>query len=85
MIRNDPSDPAVAVPRESLPLNSSTILSASAVPSIVGVVILVNAVVVVITGASGAVVSIVIGVLLMGQRYCLPHLLQSLSMCNQHL
>ena len=59
MIKNDPSDPAVAVPRDLLPLNSSTILSASAVPSIVGVVILVNEVVVVITGASGAVVSIV--------------------------
>ena len=36
-------------------------LPASAVPSIVGVLILVNAVAVVITGAAGAVVSIVIG------------------------
>ena len=52
-----PSLPAFTVPRDSLPLNSSTLLPASAVPSIVGVSILVNAVVVVITGAAGAVVS----------------------------
>ena len=56
-----PLSSAVAVPREVLPLNSSTVLPASAVPSIVGVLSLVNAIVVDITGASGAVVSIVIG------------------------
>ena len=50
---------AVAVPREVLPLNKVTVVPASAVPSIVGALILVNAVSVVITGASGAVVSIV--------------------------
>ena len=50
---------AVAVPREVLPLNSSTVLPASAVPAISGVLLLVNVVVVVITRASGAVVSIV--------------------------
>ena len=61
MIEKAPSDPAVAVPREVSPLNSSTVLPASAVPSIVGVLSLVNAIVVDITGAFGAVVSIVIG------------------------
>ena len=59
MIENDPSDPAVAVPRELSPLKSSTVLPASAVPSILGVVSLVAVVVVVINGALGAVVSIV--------------------------
>ena len=58
MIEKAPSDPAVAVPREVSPLNSSTVLPASAVPSITGVLSLVNSVVVDITGASGAVVSI---------------------------
>ena len=57
MIENAPSDPVVAVPREVSPLNSSTVLPASAVPSIVGVVSFVADVVVVIVGASGAVVS----------------------------
>ena len=54
-----PSESAVAVPRDSFPLNSSTVLPASAVPSIVGVFMLVTNESVVITGASGAVVSIV--------------------------
>ena len=60
MIENVPLSAAITVPRESLPLNSSTVLPASAVPSIVGVLSFVNAVVVVITGAAGAGVSIVI-------------------------
>ena len=60
MIEKAPSDPAVAVPREVSPLNSSTILPASAVPCIVGVGLFVNSVVVVIDGVLGAVVSIVI-------------------------
>ena len=54
-----PSASAVAIPREVSPLNNSTVLPASAVPTIVGVLMLVNNVSVVITGASGAVVSIV--------------------------
>ena len=54
-----PSESAVAVPRDSSPLKSSTALPASAIPSIVGVFILVINELVVITGASGAVVSIV--------------------------
>ena len=58
MIEKDPSDPAVAVPREVLPLNSSTVLPASAVPSITGVLSFVSDVVVVIDGVLGAVVSI---------------------------
>ena len=45
-----PLPSAVAVPRETLPLNSSTVLPASAVPSIVGVELLVRVVVVVIDG-----------------------------------
>ena len=53
---------AVAVPREISPLNKVTVLPASAVPAISGVLILVNEVVVDITGASGAVVSIVISI-----------------------
>ena len=57
MIENVPLSAAVTVPRESLPLNSSTVLPASAVPSIVGVLSFVNAVVVVITGAAGGVIS----------------------------
>ena len=61
MIENVPFSAAVTVPSESLPLNISTVLPASAVPSIVGVLSFVNAVVVVINGAAGAVVSIVIG------------------------
>ena len=52
----------ISVGSGSCPLtNKLTVLPGSAVPVIVGVVILVNEVVVVITGASGAVVSIVIG------------------------
>ena len=58
MIEKAPSDPAVAVPREIAPLNSSTVLPASAVPTIVGVLMLVNSVVVDITGVLGAVASI---------------------------
>ena len=50
----------VVLPREVLPLKSSTVLPASAVPSIVGVGLFVNSVVVVIDGVLGAVVSIVI-------------------------
>ena len=60
MIENDPSDSAVAVPREVSPLNKVTLLPASAVPSIVGVLNLVNTVVVDIDGVLGAVASIVI-------------------------
>ena len=56
--KNDPSDPAIAVPREVSPLNNVTVLPASAVPAISGVGLFVNAVVVVITGALGGVVSI---------------------------
>ena len=52
---------ATTVPRESLPLNSSTVVPGAVVPVIVGVLSLVNAIVVVISGAAGAVVSIVIG------------------------
>ena len=59
MIEKAPSDPAVAVPREVSPLNSSTVLPASAVPSMVGVGLFVKSVVVVIDGVLGAVVSIV--------------------------
>ena len=58
MIENDPSDPAVPDPIDSSPLRSSTVLPASAVPSIVGEDSFVNSVVVVITGALGGVVSI---------------------------
>ena len=54
MIENVPLSAAITVPRESLPLNSSTVLPASAVPSIVGVLILVNEVDVVITGVAGS-------------------------------
>ncbi len=57
MIENDPLASAVVVPRESSPLNSSTILPASAVPCIVGVLIFVNDVVVEIDGVLGGVVS----------------------------
>ena len=53
MIEKAPSDPAVAVPREVSPLNSSTVLPASAVPCIKGVLSLVNSVSVVITGVLG--------------------------------
>ena len=49
MIEKDLSDPAVAVPREVLPLNSSTVLSASAVPSITGVFSFVSDVVVAVS------------------------------------
>ena len=59
MIENAPLASAIAVPREVSPLNKVTVLPASAVPLIVGVVSLVVVVPVVITGASGAVVSIV--------------------------
>ena len=50
---------AVAVPREVSPLNNVTVLPISAVPCIKGVLSFVKSVVVVITGASGAAVSIV--------------------------
>ena len=50
---------AIAVPREVSPLNKVTVLPASAVPAISGVGSFVNAVVVVIAGASGSAVSIV--------------------------
>ena len=42
--------PAITDPRTLVPLRSSTVLPASAVPSIVGVLSLLNAVVVVIDG-----------------------------------
>jgi hypothetical protein len=50
---------AVVVPKDASPLNSSTVLPASAIPSIVGVASFVSDVVVVIDGADGAVVSTV--------------------------
>ena len=60
VIENIPVVPsAVVVPRESLPLNSSTVLPASAVPIIIGVVSLVVVSVVVNVGAAGEVVSTV--------------------------
>ena len=57
VIEKLPSLPAITDPRTLLPFSSSTVLPASAVPSIKGVLILVNAVVVVRTGLSGAVIS----------------------------
>ena len=54
-----PAASAVSVPREVLPLNKVTVVPTSAVPSIVGVLTLVKAVVVDIDGVLGAVVSIV--------------------------
>ena len=51
---------AIAVPREVSPLNKVTVLPASAVPAISGVGSFVNAVVVVIAGASGSAVSIAV-------------------------
>ena len=51
---------AVVVPRDTSPLNSSTVLPASAIPSIVGVASFVSDVVVIIDGLPGAVASIVI-------------------------
>ena len=59
MIEKLPSSAASTVPREVSPLNKVTSLPASAVPSIVGVESFVKSIVVVITGASGAAVSIV--------------------------
>ena len=50
---------AVVVPRVASPLSSSTVLPASAVPIIIGVVSLVVVSAVVNVGAAGAVVSIV--------------------------
>ena len=50
---------AVVVPKDASPLNSSTILPASAIPSIVGVASFVSDVVVVIDGSLGAIVSTV--------------------------
>ena len=50
---------AVVVPRDASPLSSSTVLPASAVPIIIGVVSLVVVSVVVNVGAAGAVVSTV--------------------------
>ena len=61
VIEKLPSLAAITVPRTLFPFRSSTLLPASAVPSIVGVLILVKAISVVINGAAGAVVSIVIG------------------------
>ena len=58
MIEKLPSSAASTVPREVSPLNKVTSLPASAVPSIVGVESFVKSIVVVITGASGAAVSI---------------------------
>ena len=48
---------AVVVPRDSFPLNNSTLLPASAVPSITRFTLLVSDVVVVIVGFAGAAVS----------------------------
>ena len=60
VIENIPVVPsAVAVPRDTSPLNNSTVLPASAVPSIVGVASLVSVVVVVIIGLAGTIVSTV--------------------------
>ena len=50
---------AVVVPRDASPLSSSTVLPASATPSIAGVGSLVKDVVVVIIGFAGAIVSTV--------------------------
>ena len=50
---------AVVVPRDTSPLSSSTVLPASAVPMMIGVVSLVVVSVVVNIGAAGAVVSTV--------------------------
>ena len=61
VIEKLPSLAAISVPRTLFPFRSSTVLPASAVPSIVGVLILVKAISVVINGAAGAVVSISIG------------------------
>jgi hypothetical protein len=58
VIKNAPLPSAVDSPRELLPLNSSTVLPASAVPTISGVLSLVVDVVVVIDGVLGKVVSI---------------------------
>ena len=60
VIENDPLSAATTVPRELIPENSSTVLPDSAVPSIVGVLLFVNEVVVDIDGVLGVVVSIVI-------------------------
>ena len=61
MIKNDLSEPAVAVARVLAPSSKVTVVPGGVVPSIFGVAIVVYEVVVVITGASGAVVSIFIG------------------------
>ena len=61
VIEKLPSLPAITDPRALSPSSKVTVVPGAVVPVIVGVVILVNEVVVVITGASGAVVSIVIG------------------------
>ena len=61
VIENIPDVPsAVVAPRDVSPLNSSTVLPASAVPMMIGVVSLVVVSVVVNVGAAGAVVSTVI-------------------------
>ena len=61
VIENIPVVPsAVVVPRDTSPLNSSTVLPASAIPSIVGVASFVSDVVVIIDGLPGAVASTVI-------------------------
>ena len=60
MIEKDPSDPVVSFPTTAVPINSSTVLSASAVPVIVGLLIVkVVSDGASIVGCSGAVVSIV--------------------------
>ena len=64
---------AVVVPRDTSPLNSSTVLPASAIPSIVGVASFVSDVVVIIDGLPGAVASLYYKVL-MHLRCFLPHL-----------
>ena len=53
-----PSLSEISVPREILPLNRVTVLPASAVPSIKGVLSFVSDTVVVITGVLGGVESI---------------------------
>ena len=60
MIEKVPSDPAVAVPTTAVPINSSTVLPASASPVIVGLLIVkVVSDGASMVGCSGAVVSIV--------------------------
>ena len=60
VIENSPLSSAVVVAIATPLLNKVTVLSASAVPAIVGLELFVSVVVVVIAGCSGAVASIVI-------------------------